>query len=52
MQISVEFLQEQKRNLEAERARAASFIANADGGLAVIEVMLAKLAAPEETVQE
>jgi len=43
MQINVEFLEEQKRHLEAERSRALAFIANAEGGLSMIEVMLERL---------
>lgn len=43
MDITVEFLLEQKHNLEIEKGKAISFIANADGGLAVIEVMLKRI---------
>lgn len=48
MQITVEFLNEQKQHLENERLRALTFIANADGGLSMIAAMLERLAVEDK----
>lgn len=50
MVITLEFLNEQKVNLENERSKALNFIATADGALAMIAVLVTQLEKSEEEV--